>query len=610
MNYKQFYTFVLRIILFTLLFSIVGRLVFLLYEHSIYAPYTLPDLWQTFFYGFTHDFSLACYIVMFVSVLTPLFAINTKVYTIATNIVLGTLFPLFTLVQIINIELYSNWHYHIDVDVFRFVDSTFSFAASTSAGTTIFLVSLWIVLSAAWLFAYFRWVQARANAKKSYSWHAAIVYILVGALFYIPARGGVDVAAMNTGSVYFSTDMKLNHAATNVVWNFIASASHPKHEKTQHKFFDQHEAERIYKAHAYTPSQPAKQLLRTQNPNIIVVMMEGFGADLSSIFSSHQGLTPCFDSLARTGVLFTNVHAASTRTDKGVVGMLSGYPAQPHMPIMNYSNKHEKIATLSGTLHERGYNTYFFYGGNKHFANMNSYLTHAKFSYIFDLQDFPQKLNTFKWGVHDEFVFDKAVTELSQATQPFFSYIMTLSHHEPFTPPTNRKFTDKPENISKIFTAAHYADSCIGNFIYKAQQEPWWDNTVIIFIADHANTQPDDKTHADITRYKIPMLWLGGAVASADIITKTCSQIDLPATLLSQLRINYADFTYSNDILDTAYSGHALFVYNDGFGVATENYYQIWDYKAHNYIANTNNTQDTLFAKALYQITFQDFLDK
>ena len=156
--------------------------------------------------------------------------------------------------------------------------------------------------------------------------------------------------------------------------------------------------------------------------------------------------------------------AAGTRTDKGLVAILSGYPAQSANPIIGFSNKVEKLPTMSKKLSQYGYNSIFVYGGNKQFSNMNSLITTGGFGNVIDVQNFDNSLKTFKWGVHDEYVLSKSLEEINKSKSPFFAFIMTLSNHEPFAVVRNKKF-DKEGVNAPYYSAAHYADSCLGVFI-------------------------------------------------------------------------------------------------------------------------------------------------
>ena len=66
-----------------------------------------------------------------------------------------------------------------------------------------------------------------------------------------------------------------------------------------------------------------------------------------------------------------------------------------------------------------------------------------------------------------------------QSREPFMKMFLTLSSHEPFDVPMNRL-------EDKYLNSIAYTDSCVGDFVEKLKRLPVWDNTLIVFVADHA----------------------------------------------------------------------------------------------------------------------------
>src|SRR5690606_2251773 len=97
-----------------------------------------------------------------------------------------------------------------------------------------------------------------------------------------------------------------------------------------------------------------------------------------------------------------------------------------------------------------------------------------------------------KWGVHDHIVFQRALQECDTARLPFFKVILSLSSHEPFDVPMVPKFPGR-DGESLFLNSCHYTDRSIGEFMIRAKASAWWNNTVIIFVADHGHAQPGSK---------------------------------------------------------------------------------------------------------------------
>jgi phosphoglycerol transferase MdoB-like AlkP superfamily enzyme len=372
--------------------------------------------------------------------------------------------------------------------------------------------------------------------------------LAVTALMFVPIRGSFSVAPMNTGFVYFHrTKAYANHAAINVVWNFLYNLSKNTTLKYPEDFLPKEVAEQYFLELHPQHDTTATRLWKTDRPNIILFILESFTADVIEPLGGMPGIAPNLNQLCTEGVLFTNIYASGDRTDKGLISILSGYPAQPVTSIIKNPAKTQRLPYLNHYMLDLGYNTSFVYGGDIDFANFRSYLTNSRFDHITSDEDFPEEYNQSKWGVHDHIVFQQALQECDTARQPFFKVILSLSSHEPFDVPMVAKFPGK-DGESLFINSCYYTDRCIGEFIIKAKASDWWDNTVVIFIADHGHRHPGNKELKDKERYRIPLLMVGGAVKQDAIIEKFASQTDLANTLLGQLAKPSRSFTLRKKI--------------------------------------------------------------
>src|SRR5690606_7393298 len=151
------------------------------------------------------------------------------------------------------------------------------------------------------------------------------------------------------------------------------------------------------------------------------------------------------------------IYASGDRTDKGLIAILSGYPAQPQTSIIKFPAKTERLPQLNRFIREMGYRTSFIYGGDIDFANFRSYLNSSGFDHLTTLDDFDDELYTSKWGVHDHHMFKRALEELDTTTAPFFKVILTLSSHEPFDVPIEPLLPGNDAE-SLFLNSCHYTD--------------------------------------------------------------------------------------------------------------------------------------------------------
>ena len=216
-----------------------------------------------------------------------------------------------------------------------------------------------------------------------------------------------------------------------------------------------------------------------------------------------------------------------------------------------------------------------------------------------------------KWGAHDHIVLNRLMRDLDNQKQPFFSTLFTLSSHEPFEVPVK---TAIPGNDAEhlFLNAHHYTDASIGEFIKTAKTKAWWDNTLIIIIADHGHPLPEtDKSKP--AEFRIPMLWLGGALQTQPSkIDSLSSQTDLAATLLNQLHLPSGSFTWSNDIFGKNRVPFAYFAFNNGLGWMKPGGFLVRDNIGGNIIekAGALTPEEEKLGKAYLQSSFSDYLKR
>ena len=260
-----------------------------------------------------------------------------------------------------------------------------------------------------------------------------------------------------------------------------------------------------------------------------------------------------------------------------MVAVHSGFPAQSTQSVIKDAGKASRLPSLPDALRMAGYSTAFYYGGDLDFANMRAYLISMGFNRFISQDDFPRSLRTTKWGIHDEHLFERLLSDLDTTTAPFFKTFFTLSSHEPFEIPVEPAFPGVGEE-NMFLSSIHYTDSCLGTFLERARQRPWYANTLFILVSDHGHRMPGNNAYYEEDRFRIPMLWLGDALDSIGVVESYGSQTDVAATLLAQLSIEHSQFTFSRDLLASYSPPFAYYAFNDGFGFVAPGQKLIWDH--------------------------------
>lgn len=602
---KQRIFLFISIFLYFVLIFLFQKVVFLLIHSSAGGGISENDIFEVLYHGLPLDLSMSGYLtvlpalVLIMSIwLRP--DITTGIYSIYFGIVL----TLIAIVGVVDIIVYPFWGFHFDSTVFLYLQNP----KGTLASATGLQLLIGIVSIAAYAFVlivgYKYIIRAQVlklTVPKSII-KTAPVLLLLAAILFLPIRGGVTVSTMNIGKVYFSDRIFLNHAAINPQFNLMYSFFKSDDFASQYQFFEKAEAEAVF---ARLNDQPRNdsiaRLLNTDKPNIILFMLESFSADVAL----DSVVAPNMSRFAKEGILFSNFYANSFRTDRGIVSILSGYPAHPTVAIIKYPQKTESLGAIPKSLKEAGYdNMSFYYGGDADFANMRSYFVGGcGISNVVSDKDFPLSERLTKWGAPDKFLLDKLYNDLTTKEQkaPFFKTVLTLSSHEPFDVAVTE--FDVP-----FLNAVNYTDNCLGDFVKKLKATDLWKNTLLIFLADHAmQSYPQGLNNSDAERFHIPMIWIGGAVKDTTVVSDYGSQNDLAATLLSQLKIKHDNFKFSKDMLNDKVHKFAFYSYVNGFTMTDASGTVTYDNDSRRVINQSGNTELEKDAKAFFQTMYMDF---
>jgi phosphoglycerol transferase MdoB-like AlkP superfamily enzyme len=610
---RQRFLVLLYLAIFWLIFQVAIRSIFLLYNADLSEQLVASEIARIFLNGLRMDISITGYFIMAASlILGASLLVSHRWPGFVLNVLNIFLVIACSLIATIDIELYRHWGFRLNTAPLFYVESAGSEAlGSVALGVVFKLLLICAALCTVFIFLYDRIIIPRISALDGGAKQGALVFLLVAGAMIIPIRGSFTVAPMNTGFVYFhKTKPYANHAAINVVWNFLYFLQKGSSQKYADNLVSSGVAQKYFRELYPPPDTVVTRLWKTKRPNIILFILESFTADVVEPLGGVPGIAPNLSALCREGVLFSNFYASGDRTDKGLVSVLSAYPAQPVTSIIKDPSKTQRLGYLNHYMLALGYETSFVYGGDIDFANFRSYLTNSRFDHITSDEDFPSELNHSKWGVHDHIVFHRALQECDTARHPFFKVILSLSSHEPFDVPMVPKIPGHDEE-SLFLNSCYYTDKCIGDFIIKAKASPWWNDTVIMFVADHGHRFPRNKALQDKERFRIPFLMVGGAVKRDTVIEKFGGQTDIANTLLGQLSHPSGAFTFSKDLLDPSSRSFATYFFNDGYGFVTPGEYIVFDNVSKSFMRKDGAKQEDLERSEAYeQILFADFNSK
>ena len=577
---KNFLSILIKIFLFWIFFFFIQRITFLAYQLHNLSHADLSTILLSNWYSLRYDVSAASYILIIPFLLIITEAVSTIKTTKKIMFIYQTVMICFSsLINIVDMGLYDAWGTKLNNRALSYLQYPKEVFASTASSPIVLLLILLFIQIIAGMIVFKKYFQSTPKLKLPL-YQTIVLSILFIAALMIGMRGGTQKMPITKGWAYFSKHSVVNHASINAPWNLLYDLSHLKDESKPYNYFPDVIAKKIVDTIYKHNDAATTKILTTERPNIVIIMLESWGADIIGGLGGEKNVTPCFNKLAEQGLLFTNFYSNGFRTEQGLAAIISSFPAQPKTSVLRDFGKFEKLPGIVHFLDSNNYYSAAYYGANLDFANTGSYFHTAGFKKIIGEHDFSFKGRTL-WGAYDEDLFNFQVNDLKSLPQPFFSLMLSITSHEPFDAPGDPVF--KGDDMSQKYrNAVHYTDKCLGEYFEKAKKESWYPNTLFIIVADHAHIYPLGRTYNEPLRYRIPLLFYGDVIQKEQwgkTVDKYGSHTDISATILAQLNIKN-DLRWSKDLLNTFSPSFSFYTFDDGFGWLTDKATFVFDNSA------------------------------
>ncbi len=294
-----------------------------------------------------------------------------------------------------------------------------------------------------------------------------------------------------------------------------------------------------------------------QEVNIVLIIIDTLNADHLGCFGYYRDTSPVIDSLAASGILFTNCQAQAPWTLPGMASIFTGLAERSHGCSHYNGLSHgldPEMPTLTTILKEQGYSTA---------ALVNVGYLGEPFGIT--------KGNDYFWINEDgsdnaDITVDTLLDYFSsnEIPEPFFATIHLFDPHLPYDPPSpfdtlfkhsgTNGVTEWPEIelcfdpvIIEHMTAMYdseirWTDSQLSRLFAGMREMGLADNTLFILIADHGEEfmQHGDWGHAHNLYQQalhIPLILTGPGIEPGTVTPQNVGQYDLLPTVLEYLGI-------------------------------------------------------------------------
>jgi phosphoglycerol transferase MdoB-like AlkP superfamily enzyme len=497
MEIKHFFLLLKRISLIALVYTLC-RLIFYFFNFQYFHQASFVNTFFSFILGLRFDISIICItnsIFIILSIL-PFDFIRKDSYQKFLKIIFLLVNIPMIIMNLIDIEFFK----------FRGKRSTYDvveIARDIKDQSFQIIVHYWYILLLAAILTYIL-IKFYPAVKKSSSLYihrswGYLFYLLFLGFTFLGMRGGLQLKPLRPNNAFVLDPNILGNISLNTPFSFLMTIDMDGVEKVQYFKSNTELFSKIDTTFHY-------HFPKAQKENVVIIILESFGAEYWGTGNKYKGYTPFLDSLALNGLFIKN-HFANGRTSmEAVPAILAGIPGMMEEPYITSVYQTNKINGLGAALKKHGYNTSFFHAAHNGSMGFDVFTKNAGFDKYYGLNEYPFKEDfDGNWGVFDEPFLQFFCKEISSYHQPFLTSVFTISSHQPYSIP--EKYKDKfPKGKLDIHETIGYTDHSLREFFASAKKTAWYKNTLFIITGDHTQMNDAPEYKNVIGNFNVPLL--------------------------------------------------------------------------------------------------------
>ncbi len=422
-------------------------------------------------------------------------------------------------------------------------------------GENWFLVLLAAGLIAGMVWAYRKIPDWKLNIRNPWAYAGVGLAILAGAVALSVGgiRGGfsrqVRPITLSNATLYARSPQKASLILSNPFCVIRTLGGTPIEVPD---FYAPEELKAIFTPYHYPPADSTAAGKR----NVVIFTLESFSAEHSAflnpdLYPDGQGYTPFLDSLMGEGYAFMNAFSNGRKSIDALPSILTSIPSYK-TPFVLLPQALGEIRGLPKLLGEEGYATAFFCGSHYNSMGFAAFATMAGIEQIYMLEDYEEAKGNAgfdgAWGIWDEPFLQYTAETMGRLGEPFLASVFTLSSHHPFEVPAEYAGVFR-EGTTKIHRPVQYTDLSIRRFFEYARTQPWYENTLFVFSADHVSSEIyADKTKTPTGNTHIVQFLYApdGTLKGKDY--HTAQQMDIMPTVLGLTGYRKPYFAFGRDV--------------------------------------------------------------
>lgn len=292
-----------------------------------------------------------------------------------------------------------------------------------------------------------------------------------------------------------------------------------------------------------------------EGKNLIVVPLESLQTFVIDNHLNGEVITPFLNEFKKNSIYFDNFYhqvAQGRSSDSEFLLENSLYPTD--RGAVFFTHGQNKYQSMAQTLKDKGYFTSVLHANNGSFWNRNVVYNNFGIDRFYTVDDFEvTEENSVGWGLKDKPFFTQSIEYLKEMPQPFYSRLITLTNHHPFTLGEEdisiSAGTFRSQTLNRYFQTVRYMDEAFEQFIQQLKDEGLYENSIIVAFGDHFGISEnhtrsmEDYLGIDIGDFenfelqKVPLFIHIPGYTDNEVNHTVSGQIDLRPTILNLLGV-------------------------------------------------------------------------
>ncbi|MCG6210066.1 polyglycerol-phosphate lipoteichoic acid synthase LtaS [Staphylococcus warneri] len=297
--------------------------------------------------------------------------------------------------------------------------------------------------------------------------------------------------------------------------------------------------------------------------NIIKIHLESFQTFLINKKVNGKEVTPFLNKLSSGKEDYTYFPNFFHQTGQGKTSdaeltmdnSIYGLP-QGSAYSLKGDNTYESLPAILDQ--KQGYNSNVMHGDYKTFWNRDQIYKHFGIDKFYDATYYDMSDdNVVNLGLKDKIFFKDSADYQAKMKKPFYSHLITLTNHYPFTLDEKDASIDKPNTgdstVDGYIQTAHYLDQALEEYVTDLKKKGLYDDSVIMIYGDHYGISENHNnamekllgekiTPAKFTDLNRTGFWIKIPGKSGGINKEYAGQMDVMPTILHLVGIDTKNY--------------------------------------------------------------------